>query len=418
MSEDRGITGGQNSGPVLVHAAAAVDARGVIAPAAMVLDGGEILDLGSPQQIGPVAGGMVLDAREEVLLPGLVNAHCHLDLSGPGPVPPESSFSEWLDRVLALRGDSTPAAMAKAVEKGIELSLAGGTAFVGDIAGFPRRPQLDALRASNLGGTCFPEFFGLGDRQPATCSEMAAFLRDAGVKDQAVRCGLSPHAPYSCGPEVIRHAVAHEVPVAIHVAESLDEAQFLADGTGAFREKTERLGAWNDGVVIPGSHPVEYVLELLGSHPAALVHLNYIEPHHLPLLADSSATVVYCPRASAYFGHPSTGVHQYREMIEHGIPVALGTDSLLCLDTPDRISVLDEMRLLFQRDAVSSEQLIKMATHWGAQAIGEDPSLVDFSTGSIGGVMALKSDSGTPTLDEVLQSESIPRWIMPPQMFS
>ena len=92
MSQDRGITGGQNPGPVLVHAAAAVDARGVIAPAAMVLDQGEIVALGTPQQIGSISEGCVLNARQEVLLPGLVNAHCHLDLSGPGPVPSGSQF--------------------------------------------------------------------------------------------------------------------------------------------------------------------------------------------------------------------------------------------------------------------------------------------------------------------------------------
>ena len=418
MSQDRGITGGQNPGPVLVHAAAAVDARGVIAPAAMVLDQGEIVALGTPQQIGSISEGRVLDARQEVLLPGLVNAHCHLDLSGPGPVPPEASFSDWLDRVLALRGASTPEAMTEAVNRGLELSLAGGTAFVGDIAGVPRRPQLEALRSSSLGGTCFPEFFGLGNRQSATCTEMAAFLEYAGAEQRGVRCGLSPHAPYSCGPEVIHQAALHQVPVAIHVAESLDEAVFLADGTGAFRDKAERLGAWNDEVVIPGCHPVEYLLDLLGGRPAALVHLNYIEPRHLELLANSSVTVVYCPRASSYFGHPETGDHQYRRMLDHGIPVALGTDSLLCLDTPDRISVLDEMRLLYQRDGTSPELLIRMATHWGAQAIGEDSSLVDFSPGPTGGVMAASPGMDQSGLEGVLQHDALPRWIMPPGLIS
>ena len=302
--------------------------------------------------------------------------------------------------------------------RGLELSLAGGTAFVGDIAGVPRRPQLEALRASSLGGTCFPEFFGLGNRQSATCTEMSAFLEYAGAAQGGIRCGLSPHAPYSCGPEVIKHAASHQVPLAIHVAESLDEAEFLEDGTGAFRDKTERLGAWNDGVVIPGCHPVEYLLDLLEGRPAALVHLNYIEPHHLELLANSSVTAVYCPRASAYFGHPENGDHQYRQMLDHGIPVALGTDSLLCLDTPDRISVLDEMRLLYQRDGTSPELLIKMATHWGAQAIGEECSLVDFSAGRTGGVMAVSPGTDQSGLVGVLEHATIPRWIMPPDPVS
>ncbi|MCH2133230.1 MAG: amidohydrolase family protein [Phycisphaerales bacterium] len=399
---------------ILIRASSAIDARGETAPASLLVEGGEIIEIGTPQQVGDVPDARIVDATDAVVLPGLVNAHCHLDLSGPGPVPFTGSFASWLDEVLHLRGDATPESMAAAVGRGIELSLAGGTAFVGDIAGVPRTTQLEVLRSSPLGGTCFPEFFGLGTRQQAAIEEMDSILAEHGGGDRDVLLGLSPHATYSCGPRAISHAVDRGVPVAIHVSESLEEARFLADGSGAFREKIERLGAWNEGVEIPGTHPVDYILDLLGDRPALLVHLNYVEPRHLDLLADANVTVAYCPRASDYFGHPSDGHHAYQAMIDHGIPVALGTDSLLCLDTPDRISVLDEMRHLHRRDGTEVSTLMTMATHHAARGLGLDPSLVDFSPGATGGVIAVGGVPEGGRFVDALHLDEPPRWLVPP----
>ena len=138
-------------------------------------------------------------------------------------------------------------------------------------------------------------------------------------------------------------------------------------------------------------------------------HLNYITEHHVALLAESQITVAYCPRSSAYFGHKH---HRIQEMLAAGVSVALGTDSLICLDTPDRISVLDEMRLLFRRGGIDSSTLIAMATINGARALGEDQSILTLETGMVAGLIAIETTMETP-FASAMESSKAPTWIVP-----
>ena len=161
-----------------------------------------------------------------------------------------------------------------------------------------------------------------------------------------------------------------------------------------------------------------YLADALRATPFIAAHLNYVEDRQLELLADWRTTVAYCPRASAYFGHPQPGrsPHRYRQMLEAGVNVALGTDSLICLDTPNRISVLDEMRFLYRRDGTDPMTLLRMATTAGAVALGADPSLVTLAPGPTAGVLAATFDPRNP-LDpfrQVLQRNDPVRWIVAP----
>ena len=252
----RGITGGQSGSRVLIQAASAVDSRGEISPAGILLDGHRIVEMGPPESIGAVEDAVVVDARSEVVLPGLVNAHAHLDLSGPGPWPYKGDFEQWLRAVIQLRVSSSPQDVSQAVARGVALSLAGGTYCVGDIAGMPHEPPMEVLDGSSLHGVSYAEFFGLGDAQDQTIARMQSTLDHNRARGSKVRLGLSPHAPYTCGDQVMSAAAASGAPVAIHVAESQAELAFLADGSGPFRSFAEMLRTWNDGVVIPRQHPI------------------------------------------------------------------------------------------------------------------------------------------------------------------
>jgi cytosine/adenosine deaminase-related metal-dependent hydrolase len=103
-------------------------------------------------------------------------------------------------------------------------------------------------------------------------------------------------------------------------------------------------------------------------------------------------------------------------MIEAGVRVAIGTDSILCLDTPDRISVLDEMRLLYRRDATDPLTLLRMATTNGAHALGFDPQVVSLGPGRISGVLGVRIDptSDTDPLIQALTNNQSPEWIVGP----
>jgi cytosine/adenosine deaminase-related metal-dependent hydrolase len=403
--------------PLLVRAAGVVDARRVDArPGAVLLAEGRVVASGAVEDVGAVAGARIVDLPRELVIPPLVNAHAHLDLSHLGPRPFGGDFATWIDGIRAGRAAGEPELTA-AVERGVELALSGGTAFVGDIAGAGSTTPLRVLRASPLRGVSFLEVFGIGRGQPAAVERLrAAAAGDPAGAERGVRLGLQPHAPYSCGPEVYRAALALGRPVATHLAETPEELRFVAHGDGPLADMLRRFGVWDPGAGGGGRHPVDWLLEVIGTAPCLAAHLNYVEPEHLERLADSSISVAYCPRASAYFGHPRDGAppHRYAEMIEAGVTVALGTDSLVCLDTPGRISVVDEMRLLHRRDGADPRTLLRMATIDGAAALGVDPAEVDLAPGPVAGLLAVPFDAEGDPLRAALAGDAPPRWVVGP----
>lgn len=399
------------------------------APATLVLEDQCVVAAGSPEQIGLVEADRIIDARHSVVLPALVNAHAHLDLSHIGPVPFDASgdgsaadFKSWVDRVMAQRA-VTEESIAASVKLGIALSQAGGTGIIGDIAGVRSTVPFQVLNASGVPGVSYVEVFGIGLRQAAAIEFMQDLARiashdPASIDAGTTRLGLQPHAPYSCGIEVYKAAAGLGLPLSTHLAETLDEVQFLATGDGPIADLLRQRGAWDDTIRPSGQHPVDCLAEALNGTPIVAAHVNYATGDHIARLARSSISVAYCPRASAYFGHPADGhpPHRYRDMIAAGINVALGTDSLLCLDTPDRISVLDEMRLLYQRDAADPLMLLRMATINGAKALGFDPAVVSLQPSKLpsAGLIAIElegSADGDP-FSRILRQRNAPHWIV------
>jgi cytosine/adenosine deaminase-related metal-dependent hydrolase len=398
---------------LLVRAAAVIDAVSVsAAPGAILLRDGRIAAAGSPQSIGAVGSAGVLELPRHVLLPALANAHCHLDLTDSEGLPDGTDFVAWIAAVRARRsGDETT--IAAAVARGAGLCLAGGTALVGDIAGNGSEAAATALVESGLRGVSYLECFGLGPRQPSAIATMKRFAaRWRGAGGRVIR-GLQPHAPYSCGPEVFAAAAALGMPVSTHMAETLEEIELVSTARGPLAAFIRSLGLWDESAGGGGAHPVETLAGALRAAPWTLVHLNYVEDRHIQMLAGWPVTVAYCPRASAYFRHPRPGgpAHRYRDMLAAGINVALGTDGLPCLDTPRRISPLDEMRFLYARDATDPRRLLGMATVAGARALGFDPALLTLAPGPTLGVIAVPFQGEEGSLASVLRSSHAPEWI-------
>ncbi len=376
------------------------------------------------------APGRVIDRRGCILTPGFVNAHTHLDLTdiGPRPHDPARGFVPWVEMVRAER-PAAPGAIEKAVRRGIALSLAGGVVAVGDILGAPGgQPTTAALRTladSPLRGVGFVEFFGIGARADAAigmlgtlADGLAGFNRDAGGR---FRAGLQPHAPNTVSLEVYRVcarlAAARGLPVATHLAETPEERRFIAEAAGPQRALLDRLGIWNDrelAWVGRGRTPVEHLAGVLGGHPFLLAHVNDADDAAIDTLARTGASVAYCPRASAYFGAPGgLGPHRYREMLARGVNVCLGTDSIVNLDTPGRISVLDEARLLARRDGTPARELIAMMTVRGASALGLDPALFRFLPGGpVAGVVATPGPGRDDPAAALMAGESPPELVL------
>jgi cytosine/adenosine deaminase-related metal-dependent hydrolase len=306
------------------------------------------------------AGGRTPDTRfgNAAIIPGLVNAHTHLDLTGMrGAVPPRADFVGWLREVVAYRRTRTPDQVANDVRAGLDECLRTGTTLVGDISAGGL--SWDALAASAVWAVCFREVLGLpAGRVPAAWSDLGRWVEDH-PDTPTCRAGVSPHAPYSVHKALIE-ASARLWPVCIHVAETTAEQELLDRHTGPLVPFLRELGVWDAAGLAPSW---DWVVWKASRAPAALLaHGNYL-PAATRLPANS--TVVYCPRTHAAFGHPP---HPFPELLACGARVALGTDSLA--SNPD-LDLLAEARFVRERyPDVPGDQLLRMATLSGAEALG------------------------------------------------
>ncbi|MGV3605661.1 MAG: amidohydrolase family protein [Planctomycetaceae bacterium] len=360
---------------------------------------------------------------ECALLPGLVNAHTHLefsDLSRPmGDA--GGSFARWLRDVIAVRRqeaeqrgatpDVVKAEKSAAVAQGEEESRSHHVRLLGEIA-TPGGPQEHWQSQSSLDNVSDPlplqviaflELLGLSpERQPALLELAEQYLASMASRNQSGRIlpGLSPHAPYTIGIDFLSQlcqlAAKYNVPVAMHLAESWEELELLQSHSGELTELLRVLGAWYPGAVPRGLTPHDF-LEVLATAPRALVvHGNFLGTEDWKFLAEhrDRMSVVYCPRTHAYFSH---GPYPLREMLTNGVRVALGTDSRA---SNPNLSLWEEMQYVArQHPQVSAEEVLRAGTLSGAEGLGLER---DFGTISVGKVGALTMVHGGPHWAELV----------------
>ena len=298
------------------------------------------------------------DFGNAAIIPGLVNAHTHLDLTGArGATPPGPDFVGWLRQVIAHRRTQDPSQVPADIRTGLAESLRFGTTLIGDIAA--GGSSWDVLADAPVWAVCFREVLGLpGGRVMPAWQEVVRWANDH-PDTPTCRAGVSPHAPYSVHRSLIE-AAARLWPVCIHLAETVAERELLEHRSGPFVPFLRELGVWDPAGLAPSW---EWIAWKASRAPTALfAHGNHLPPDtRLP----PNATVVFCPRTHAAFGHPP---HPFRELMGRGVRVALGTDSLA--SNPD-LDVLAEARFLREEyPDVPGDQLLRMATLNGAEALG------------------------------------------------
>ena len=402
----------------LITAAMIVDgAQNSVSPGAILLENDAIISSGTPESVGEVSDATRIDLPGKLVMPALVNAHAHLDLTHIGPVPEAGSFTDWISRLQTQRASDDDGIEAS-INQGIAYVIAGGTALVGDIAGVGSPIPVRTLRNSPLSGVSFLEVFGNGIRQTQAIEMMQKAIAEIEHDGRGVTLGLQPHSPYACGIDLYKAVGKTGLPLSTHLAETPEEIQFTRSGDGPLADLLRQFGVWDASIGRSGQHPVDRLKPIFSQTPCLAAHLNYIDDHHLALLAAWPLSVAYCPRASAYFGHPRNDhdPHRYRDMLEAGINVALGTDSMLCLDTPHRLSVLDDMRFLYHRDNTDPRLLLRMGTINGAIALGVESSRFTLDPGPVAGLIALEinPESNLDPLRQILDGDAPPEWLSGP----
>lgn len=311
-----------------------------------------------------------IDLGAAALVPGLVNAHTHLDLSDAvGRIPPTPDFTEWIRQVIAHRRQQTPEQLHHAIAAGLAESVRHGVTALGDISA--QGASWEPLAAANIDAVVYFEVIGLSDeRAAASLERVQAWLQSRSIQPN-LQPGISPHAPYTVGSCLLKELVALQskahsanhppIPFAIHLGETRDELELLAHHTGAFVEFLKSVGVYDEAAF---TRNFQAWLQC-SSQPFTLIHGNYLDP--AAIAAGNVRAVVYCPRTHAAFGHEP---YPLRELLRQNLPVALGTDSLA--SNPD-LNILAEARLVREKfPDIDGATILAMLTRHGATALGDD----------------------------------------------
>jgi len=369
----------------IVYAASrlAVDAGTTFSPGAVAVSDGNVLLAGPRADVLRAAPADFprMEFPGAAILPGLVNAHTHLqiprfnDAAGTAlPIPP--SFVDWILRVIAWKRGAQPASFAGNFRSAAAEALSFGATTVGEISG----PDLSACDSTPLRARVFAEGIGFA---PHVAGEVLAAVEAAvgrlesiAAANPLVHPGVSPHTLYTVGETLLRSladlAAAKRLPACLHLAESAPEMSFLAGGSGEISSRLyPAVGkdvSWFRGL---GRSIPAYLAETgLLREGLLLVHNVHLAPAEIDALRLGGARFVLCPRSNAAHGNGAPDVTRF---VDAGIPFALGTDSLGSV--PD-LSPWEEMRAarsLYhgrKKDAALCRELFRAATEHGAAALG------------------------------------------------
>ena len=326
------------------------------------------------------------------IIPGLINAHTHLEFSNlQQPLGHQGiSLPEWIRSVMSARGETSPETKRKSIADGLKELHDTGTVAVGEISTLPTNTSADYATQPAVRKTVFLEQLTRNlDMLPTWQSESASHLAQ-----EHIAPGLSPHAPYSTHPQLVKQiidqAIASDTPLAMHVAETREELELLENRSGPFVELLKDLGVWNPDS-FGDTDSIDNIIEQLGRHSRSLlVHGNYLTDPQLQRVARLGISIAFCPRTHAWFGHEP---YPLARMIELGINVSVGTDSRA--SNPD-LNLLEELKHIARTHSdVAPSSILAMATHGGALAIGIENDSGTIENGKLAALTRIELGNST-----------------------
>lgn len=351
---------------LLIHLGLAIPVEGKpIEDAGLVVDGALIKDVGpwlAVRRRHPKLPTLV--ARDLVAVPGFVNAHAHLELTGlRGKIRFDGDFTDWVRQILIYKKHWEKPDFDQQIDRGIAELVDGGCTTVGDHSTMGY--SADRMERAGVRGTSFIEVVQFDPRKQGPLREATTkFLK--GRKTSRVQRGIAVHAPYSVSGEFTAWAARRKVPLSTHMSELKEELDFIAhdNAKNPFRLLLEQRGMWNEDWTAPHTSPPKY-FHKLGFKDYAAVHANYPRPGDAQVLHKHSAGVVYCPLSHKYFRHPK---HPLASYLKKGLTVGLGTDSCASNDTLDMRAEMAHVKKVFR--SIPDARILEMATMGGAGILG------------------------------------------------
>lgn len=368
--------------------------RPPIEDGAVLISGNRIRAVARRQDLVPSAAEEIVDLGNTILLPGLVNAHCHLDYTGmAGHLTPTKTFVDWIKTITTEKGGWIYADFARSWVDGAKMLVRNGTTTVADIEAVPELLP-EAWEATPLRVFSFLEMSGVKSRRQPDLILREAVEKIESLKSERCCAGLSPHAPYSTMPGLLRlsaeAARRQNWRLVTHVAESQDEFEMFAHGRGEMYDWLTR----NERDMSDCGHgtPIRHLERngMLGENVLA-VHVNYLGDGDARLLGERGVSVVHCPRSHDFFGHRR---FPREELAAAGVNICLGTDSLASVKkvrgATIELNMFTEMRALAANaPGLSPETIVEMATANGARALGMTGKIGELSEGAFADVIAI-----------------------------
>jgi len=355
------------------------------------------------------------DARSEdfgdaLLLPGLINTHTHLELTGMGDDPPEPEFASWIRRLREAKAALAGEVFLAAARQGLADCWAAGVTTVADTG--DSGAVIQALAEAGGSGLAYQEVFG---PHPDQCDESLRGLQArvealSGFASGRVRLGVSPHAPYTVSGPLYRAtadwASAAELPIAVHLAESSAEGALLSDATGSFAEAWRRRG-----IPMPsplGHSPVQWLDDHgVLSARTLCIHVVQATRRDIDRLAGAGAAVAHCPRSNRAHGH---GDAPLAALLAARIRVGVGTDSVVSVG---RLDLLAEARAARALAGLDSAQALALCTLSAARALGLESEIGSLRVGKWGDCVVIRcppAGAGLAPEEQALASD--PRDVM------
>jgi len=375
---------------------------------AVALSGNKVVDVGKFDEIKTRNGGEIADLGERALLPGLINAHCHLDYTClRGEIPPQKSFTDWIRAINAKKAKLSSKDYLTSIDEGFAEAKRFGTTTIANLTAFPDLiPQIEApIRTcwfAELIDVCAPE------HENEIVDRALESLRPA------PNSGLAPHALFTASADLYRRCQEivpqRNILLTTHLAESHEEMEMFHDASGPLYEFMKNIGRPMEDC--GNETPLESFVGALGNRPIPqwiVAHLNELTERDFELLERSTRQfhIVNCPRSHDYFKHSHFPFERLRSL---GFNICLGTDSLA---SNEDLSLFAEMRAFQRREpAISPEEIVKMVTINPAMALHQEKMIGRIRPGFYADLIAVQCSEGDNPFEQIVDFDGSIDWIM------
>jgi len=381
---------------------------------AVAISGSKIIETGRFSEVSlQHPGEDILDLGEQALLPGLINAHCHLDYTClRGKIPPPKSFADWIQAINVEKTKLSSNDYIRSIHDGFAEAQEFGTTAIANLTAFP---ELIAKINGPIRTWWFAELIDV--RNPQRVREIVDHATESLKSTE--HWGLAPHTPFTASANLYREceefAQREKILLTTHLAESPEEMSMFRDANGPLYDFLKSIG--RDMSDCGQSTPLHRFSEIVKDPSTSvgmtddwiIAHLNELAEKDFDLLERLATkfSIVHCPRSHDYFAHSR---FQFEKLGTLGFNICLGTDSLA---SNDDLSLFAEMRAFREKfPDVPAEEVLSMVTTNAASALGQESAIGKIAAGFVADLIALPCSDSGKVFEEIIAFDQPVNWSM------